>query len=170
VSIQPFYDSNNKPSTDVSGFAKVLDYVAIMDYDVWTSSPGASGVVGPNAPLNDSCAPSSDHWGSAVSAVKAWSNAGMPISQIVLGVPSYGHSYNVNSSDAFVPGTKMLAQYPAFNNSNLPGDSWNGAGTFEFWALVSSGFLTPQGTAAPGIFYRFDSCSQTVRRPSTRYQ
>ena len=138
-----------------------------MNYDDWGSW---SSAVGPNAPLNDSCAPSGDQQGSAVSAVKAWSNAGMPISQIVLGVPSYGHSYNVNTSDAFVPGTKMLAQYPAFNISNLPGDSWNGPGTFEFWALVSSGFLNPQGMPAPGIFYRFDPCSQTVRRPSTRYR
>ena len=138
-----------------------------MNYDDWGSW---SSAVGPNAPLNDSCAPSGDQQGSAVSAVKAWSNAGMPISQIVLGVPSYGHSYYVNSTDAFVPGTKMLAQYPAFNRSNLPGgDAWNiGNGTLEFFSLVSSGFLTPEGTAAPGIFYRFDPCSQTVRRPSTK--
>lgn len=167
--IEPFYDSNNNPSTNVSGFAKVLDYVAIMNYDLWGSW---SSAVGPNAPLNDSCAPSADQRGSAVSAVRAWSNAGMPTSKIVLGVPSYGHSYYVNSSDAFVPGTKMLAQYPAFNSSSAPGDSWNGnvSGTFEFWALVNNGFLTPQGMPAPGIFNRFDSCSETVRRPSTRYQ
>ncbi|KIJ18457.1 glycoside hydrolase family 18 protein [Paxillus involutus ATCC 200175] len=35
------------------------------------------------------------------------------------------------------------------------GDTWN------FWALVKGGFLTSEGAPAPGIDYRFDSCSQT---------
>jgi chitinase len=145
-----------------------------MDYDVWGSwSTG----VGPNAPLDDSCASSSEQQGSAASAVKAWSNAGMPVDQIVLGVPSYGHSYSVNTSDAFVPGTKMLTAYPAFNSSNQPvGDAWDDTGsvdacgiyqgpggTFNFWGLINGGFLNSEGTTAPGIYYRFDSCSQTVR-------
>lgn len=172
VSLTPFRDSSGSPSTDVSAFAKVLDYVAIMDYDVWGSwSTG----VGPNAPLDDSCASSSEQQGSAASAVKAWTNAGMPVDQIVLGVPSYGHSYSVNTSDAFVPGTKTLTAYPAFNSSNQPvGDAWDDTGsvdacgiyqgpggTFNFWGLVDGGFLNSEGTTAPGIYYRFDSCSQT---------
>jgi chitinase len=174
--LTPFRDSSGSPSTDVSAFAKVLDYVAIMDYDVWGSwSTG----VGPNAPLDDSCASSSEQQGSAASAVKAWSNAGMPVDQIVLGVPSYGHSYSVNTSDAFMPGTKTLTAYPAFNSSNQPvGDAWGDTGsvdacgiyqgpggTFDFWGLVDGGFLNSEGTTAPGIYYRFDSCSQTVRTP-----
>jgi chitinase len=66
VSLTPFRDSSGSPSTNVSAFAKVLDYVAIMDYDVWGSwSTG----VGPNAPLDDSCASSSEQQGSAASAV-----------------------------------------------------------------------------------------------------
>lgn len=172
VSLTPFRDSSGNPSTDVSAFAKVLDYVAIMDYDVWGSwSTG----VGPNAPLDDSCASSSEQQGSAAFAVKAWSNAGMPVDQIVLGVPSYGHSYSVNTSDAFVPGTKTLTAYPAFNSSDQPvGDAWGDTGsvdacgiyqgpggTFNFWGLVDGGFLNSEGTTAPGIYYRFDSCSQT---------
>ncbi|KAG2122829.1 glycoside hydrolase family 18 protein [Suillus cothurnatus] len=150
VSLTPFRDSSGSPSTDVSAFAKVLDYVAIMDYDVWGSLVHCS----------------SEQQGSATSAVKAWSNAGMPVDQIVLGVPSYGHSYSVNTSDAFVPGTKMLTAYPAFNSSNQPvGDAWDDTGrpggTFNFWGLVDGGFLNSEGTTAPGIYYRFDSCSQT---------
>lgn len=35
TSIEPFMGTNGSPKTDVSGFAKVLDYVAIMNYDVW---------------------------------------------------------------------------------------------------------------------------------------
>ncbi|KAG1739311.1 glycoside hydrolase family 18 protein [Suillus lakei] len=172
VSVTPFRDSNGNPSTDVSAFAKVLDYIAIMDYDIWGSW---SSAVGPNAPLNDSCAQSSEQQGSAVSAVKAWSNAGMPVDKIVLGVPSYGHSFSVKPSDAFVSGTKTLTAYPAFNSSNQPvGDAWDNTGsvdscgiyegpggTFNFWGLVDGGFLNSEGTTAPGIYYRFDSCSQT---------
>ncbi|KAG1890240.1 glycoside hydrolase family 18 protein [Suillus subluteus] len=173
VSVTPFRDSNGNPSTNVSAFAEVLDYIAIMNYDIWGSW---SSAVGPNAPLDDSCASSSEQQGSAVSAVKAWSNAGMPVDQIVLGVPSYGHSYSVNSSDAFVPGTKMLTAYPTFNSSNQPvGDAWDNStgsvdscgvyqgsgGTFNFWGLVDGGFLNSEGTTAQGIYYRFDSCSQT---------
>ena len=150
-----------------------------MDYDIWGSW---SSAVGPNAPLNDACAPSSDQQGSAVSGVAAWTKAGMPVDQIVLAVPSYGHSYSVGPSDAFVQGTTILASYPAFNKANQPlGDAWDDTGsvnacgvyqgpggTFEFWGLVVGGFLTPEGTNATGIYYRLDSCSQTVRKPSTR--
>lgn len=176
VSVTPFIDSSGEPSTNVTAFAKVLDYIAIMDYDIWGSW---SSAVGPNAPLYDSCASSSYQQGSAASAVNAWSNAGMPVGQIVLGVASYGHSYSVKPSDAFVSGTKTLAAYPAFNSSNQPvGDAWDNTGgadscgvyqgsggTFNFWGLVDGGFLDSEGTTADGIYYRFDSCSQTVRTP-----
>lgn len=176
MSVTPFLDSNGKASTNVTAFAKVLDYIAIMDYDIWGSW---SSAVGPNAPLYDSCASSSYQQGSAASAVNAWSNAGMPLDQIVLGVASYGHSYSVKPSDAFVSGTKTLAAYPAFNSSNQPvGDAWDNTGgtdscgvyqgsggTFNFWGLVDGGFLNSEGTNAEGIYYRFDSCSQTVRVP-----
>ncbi|KAG1739806.1 glycoside hydrolase family 18 protein [Suillus occidentalis] len=172
VSVTPFLDSNGKASTNVTAFAKVLDYIAIMDYDIWGSW---SSAVGPNAPLYDSCASSSYQQGSAASAVNAWSNAGMPLDQIVLGVASYGHSYSVKPSDAFVSGTKTLAAYPAFNSSNQPvGDAWDNTGgadscgvyqgsggTFNFWGLVDGGFLNSEGTNAEGIYYRYDSCSQT---------
>jgi len=47
-----------------------------MNYDVWGSwSTG----VGPNAPLDDSCAPTKT--GSASSGVKAWESAGFPASK-----------------------------------------------------------------------------------------
>ncbi|KAG9316848.1 glycoside hydrolase family 18 protein [Chiua virens] len=89
TSIVPFRDASGNPSIDVSGFAEVLDYIAIMNYDVWGSW---SPAVGPNSPLNDTCAPPDYQDGSAVSAIKAWTAAGIPVNQIVLGVASYGHS------------------------------------------------------------------------------
>ena len=174
TAITPFVDASGNPSANVSGFAEVLDYIAIMNYDVWGSW---SSAVGPNSPLNDTCAAPTDQDGSAVSAVKAWSAAGIPVNQIVLGVPSYGHSFSVSPSDAFVngSGTELVA-YPMFNASNQPlGDAWDDTGsvdacgvyegpggTFNLWGLVDGGFLTAEGTPAPGIYYRYDDCSQTV--------
>ena len=145
-----------------------------MNYDIWGSW---SSAVGPNAPLNDTCAPPADQDGSAVSAVMAWSAAGIPVDQIVLGVPSYGHSFSVPPSDAFVDGSKTeLVPYPMFNASNQPlGDAWDDTGsvdacgvyegpggTFELWGLIVGGFLTTEAYPAPGIYYRYDDCSQTV--------
>lgn len=174
TAITPFVDSSGKASADVSEFSKVLDFVELMVYDVWGSW---ASVVGPNAPLNDTCAPSVDQQGSAVSAVKAWSDAGMPNNQIVLGVASYGHSFSVNKTAALQSGSgsSNLAPYPGFDASQQPmGDSWDGAGVdscgvmqgpegdFDFWGLIAGGFLKADGSVASGIDYRFDECSQTV--------
>jgi hypothetical protein len=35
-------------------------------------------------------------------------------------------------------------------------------GTFNFWGLVDSGFLTEEGAPVGDIYYRYDDCSQTV--------
>ena len=143
-----------------------------MNYDVWGSF---SATVGPNAPLNDTCAPTHD--GSAVSAVMAWSMAGFPRGKMILGVPSYGHSFHVERSDA-VDASGNLKLYPPFNKALQPaGDKWDGTaggvdecgnpntvgGIFDFWGLIDGGFLTASGTAAKGILYQYDKCSQTVR-------
>ncbi|KAL5528009.1 hypothetical protein ACEPAF_7145 [Sanghuangporus sanghuang] len=170
VSLTPFADENEEPLADVTEFAKVLDYIEIMNYDVWGSWSTAAG---PNAPLNDTCASEENQQGSAVSAVAAWTAAGMPVSQIVLGVPGYGHSFAVNSTSAF--NGSELAAYPPFNASEFPvGDAWDDApgldvcgneenqgGIQDFWNLVGSGMLLENGTAAPGVPYRFDVCSET---------
>ncbi|KAF8827112.1 hypothetical protein HHX47_DHR5000711 [Lentinula edodes] len=126
TAITPFFDSKGNALTNVSAFADVFDFVTVMNYDVWGSwSTG----VGPNAPLNDSCAAKPNQQGSAVSAVAAWYTAGMPVDKIVLGVPSYGHSFSVNQTSAFVSSTE-LAAYPPFNATAFPlGDSWDTGAT-----------------------------------------
>ncbi|TFK49389.1 glycoside hydrolase [Heliocybe sulcata] len=186
TSITPWAGQDGNLMTDVSGFAKVLDYIEIMNYDVWGSwSTG----VGPNSPLNDTCAPAAQQQGFAVSAVKSWSAAGMPASQIVLGVASYGHSFSVASSAAQASGNQSLAAYPAFDKSAQPdGDAWSGdatfvpgtldqcgnpttkSGIFDFWGMVDGGFLTSNGSVASGIMSRYDECSQTpyVYNPQTQ--
>ncbi|KAJ7167523.1 glycoside hydrolase family 18 protein [Mycena filopes] len=139
TAISPFADSDGNPSVDVSAFSKVLDYIAIMVYDI--NGPW-SAAVGPNAPFKD--AP-----GAAVSAVSDWHAAGMPLDQIVLGVASYGHSFSVAKSDAF-NGTQ-LALYPAFNCG----------GVINFWGLIQQGYLNADGSPKSGVPYVFDECTQT---------
>lgn len=182
----------------MTDFAQVLDFIEMMNYDVW--GPWSSAV-GPNAPLNDTCAAPANQQGSAVSGVRAWTQAGMPPHKIVLGVASYGHSFNVTPQDAIK--NNQLVAYPPFNASNQPdGDAWDdqpgtdvcgnfegpggesqksrrsfflremSIGNFDFWGLITGGFLTPQGKPASGIYYRFDDCSQTayVYNPKTQVQ
>lgn len=142
-----------------------------MNYDVYSSEGGTR--VGPNAPLNDTCAPTGTQQGSAVSAIRAWTSAHFPANQIVLGVASYGHSYHVTRSVGMV--SDAIASYPAFNASLQPcGDKWdNGDGTasctgsggnFDFWGMVDGGFLDSEGKVLNGIEYRYDKCSETVSR------
>ncbi|TRM63576.1 glycoside hydrolase family 18 protein [Schizophyllum amplum] len=171
TAISPFMNADGEPSEDVSAFAEVFDYIAIMNYDLWGTW---STSVGPNAPLNDSCAAPENQQGSAVSAVEAWSAAGMPLDQIVLGVASYGHSFGVNKTAA-MNGTDSLVLYPAFNATAFPaGDAWddepsvdacgvqeNQGGVIQFWGLVEQGYLGTDGQPAEGVPYVFDECSQT---------
>lgn len=179
TSIKPFMSSDlTTPSTNVSAFASVFDYIAIMNYDIW--GPW-SDTVGPNAPLNDTCAANATQKvGSAVSAIEAWTTAGMPADQIVLGVAGYGHGFSVAPADALTS-DNTIALYAPFNKTANPaGDAWDEepaagsvdicgnpqtlAGTWNFWGLVEGGFLNENGTAntAGGIAYKFDECSQTV--------
>ncbi|KAF9268786.1 glycoside hydrolase [Marasmius fiardii PR-910] len=174
TSISPFADADGSPTKDVSAFAQVLDYIALMNYDIWGSW---SATVGPNAPLDDSCAAPQNQQGSGVSAVKAWHAAGVPLNQLLLGVPSYGHSFTVNKTAAFTSSDmKTLALYPGFNASvHQKGDRWDDAagpdvcgveqsvgGNFNFWGIIENGYLKQDGTPKPSVPYRFDDCSKTA--------
>lgn len=180
TAIVPFFGANGSPSANVREFSKYLNYIAIMNYDIW--GPW-SPTVGPNAPLNDTCAAPENQAGSAVSAVKRWNEAGIPINQLLLGVAGYGHSFRVRQKNAFVAGsTSVLASHPVFDSSDRPtGDAWDDAagvdvcgaqqlpgGNFNYWGLIQNGFLNANGTPKSDIAYAFDSCSQTVSDPGSR--
>jgi chitinase len=147
-----------------------------MSYNNWGS---LSSAFGPNSALDDSCAPLADQQDSAISAVKAWSKAGFPISRMILGVPAFGHSYRVSKSSA-LNSSGNIQLYAPFNKADQPpGDRWDIAagsvdacgnptvtgGIFNFWGLIEAGFLKDDGTVASGIEYDFDDCSKTVRVP-----
>ncbi|KAJ8522162.1 hypothetical protein ONZ45_g1245 [Pleurotus djamor] len=163
VSITPF-------ASDVSAFSEVLDYIAIMNYDVWWMS---SATIGPNAPLRDSCAAPQNQHGSAESALASWVNAGFPAEQIMLGVASYGHSFSVSPEDALTA-TGDVEVYPKYNGTKQ-GDPWEGpggfdvcgnyagpGGTYNFWAIIDAGLLKADGSPQDVVPYRFDNCSQTA--------
>lgn len=177
--ITPFTGSDGKPMSDVSAFADSLDWISLMVYDVWGSW---SDVVGPNAPLADSCAAANLQQGSAESAVAAWTAAKFPIDKLVLGVAAYGHSFSVSKNIAVV--NSQLAPYPTFVKSpQTPGEGETAdtkttdscgvtsgpTGVFSFEGLVTAGYLTSTGSPAFNMLSRFDNCSQTpyVYNPST---
>jgi chitinase len=149
-----------------------------MNYDIWGIF---NKTVGPNAPLNDSCAPASDQQGSAVSAVQAWTGAQFPANKIILGVASYGHSFRVKQGDA-LDASGNIKLFAPFNKTNQPaGDKWDGTagsvdvcgnpsfvgGVLDFWGLIDAGFIAANGTASSADHYTFDECSKTVRAPHT---
>ncbi|TFK74291.1 glycoside hydrolase family 18 protein [Pluteus cervinus] len=170
--VTPFADTTGQPSSDVSQFSKVLDYITIMNYDM-KSKPSTGA--GPSSPLDDSCAPSAAQYGSATSAVTAWTKSGFPANQIVLGVPAYGHSWTVTPTDALPSSPTVLAAYPSYDPSKEKvGDAWDGTGgvdvcgvsqgpggIYTYWGLINEGFLQQDGSVGGGIIYRYDNCSQT---------
>jgi chitinase len=164
------------PPLTLCPFDLELNTVEIMNYDDWGSW---SSAVGPNSALDDSCAPPAERQGSAISAVNAWSKAGFPLSRMILGIPTYGHSFRVSKSSA-LDSSGNIQLYAPFNKSDQPpGDSWDitagsvdacgnptvTGGIFNFWGLIEAGFLKNDGTVANGIEYDFDDCSKTVRAP-----
>ncbi|KAK7052982.1 hypothetical protein VNI00_004303 [Paramarasmius palmivorus] len=171
VGINTFIDGAGNPSTDVSGFANVLDHIVLMNYDIYGSW---SDVVGPNAPLNDTCAPAPYQQGSGVWSVDKWTKAGMPKEKLVLGVGSYGHAFTVKKEDAFVKGsTAELNAYPPFDKTHPPfGENGDDSGVdvcgvkngpsdvWSFRAMVENGYLKKDGT--PNVPHRFDECSKTA--------
>lgn len=177
--LKPFDDL-----TDGAAFADALDYLAIMNYDVYGTW---STMVGANSPIDD-CSPAPQ--GSARAAVKAWMDAGFPAQKLVLGVAAYGHSFSVDADAAFAntsastsqpEGTRLLASYPAFDNKVVPlGDAWDEnapagtdlcgkatkggpSGVWNYGNMVRQGILNADGSPAAGLGYRWDNCSQTVR-------
>ncbi|KAJ7068394.1 glycoside hydrolase [Mycena amicta] len=150
----PFFDSTKNPMQDVSSFAKVLDWVTIMNYDVW----GASANPGPNAPLSDNCRNSTQREASAQAAYWAWTNANFPASKLILGVPSYAYLSPSNAT--------RLRQ----RASDIKLVSDDGDPQIQFCDLVEQGVLEltnasdsfgPLYTGTGGFVRYWDGCSNT---------
>lgn len=171
TSLFPWNDATGAQSTDLSGFADVLDYLMIMNYDIY----GAwASTAGPNAALKSSC-DARNVMGSLELGLAAWTAAGVPASKLVLGVGAYGHGFSVAPSDAFPNGTTTLDMFPAQNSSNrFQGSSWDNdppvddcgnaqppSGTYQFWSMIEeAGFLTTAGEPAANITAGWDDCAK----------
>ncbi|KAH9476845.1 Chitinase A1 [Psilocybe cubensis] len=107
VSHMPWLGSNGKPLTDVSAFAAEMDYVIIMNYDVW----GASATPGPNSPYGNLCGTSWQPQASAQAAYKQWTAAKFPGNKLILGCALYGYvskSTKTVLTGSSVPTPEML--------------------------------------------------------------
>ncbi|CAA7268344.1 unnamed protein product [Cyclocybe aegerita] len=175
VPLAPFLSDYGTPRWDVTAFASFLDYITIVAYDVWkTSFAGSNKLVGPNAPVYDDCALPSARSGSIESAVSSWSRAGFPKDRIVLGVPSHGRVYSVDSIEA-----QKIGNYPKFDaipagqgekpgtlipdacniNNTVP---VNATGVVTFEGLISAGYLDNNGSLpSSATISNFDQCSLT---------
>ncbi|KAJ7684051.1 glycoside hydrolase [Mycena rosella] len=151
----PFFGANGKPLKDVSNFAKVLDWILLMNYDVW----GSSANPGPNAPLYDGCHNSSQPDGNAVAGYEAWTAAGFPASKLVLGVPAYAY---ISQSTA----TRLRTRRSPPGTVRLVGDG----DQIQFRNLIKQGALVrspardnfgPIFSGAGGFTRYWDKCSST---------
>ncbi|KAF4983613.1 hypothetical protein FZEAL_1022 [Fusarium zealandicum] len=164
-------DKSGVASKDLKGFADVLEYIMIMNYDLfgaWTPTAG------PNAPLSRSC-DERNVQGAADDGVEQWTAAGIPASQLVLGVPTYGRAFSVNRTAAFGD-DNVLNLYPAHNATDRrQGSRWDNdpaidvcgvaqpfGFTYPLWSMIlDAGFLDHDGNPAPGMAYAWDNCSKT---------
>lgn len=187
TSIMPYHDSTGALATNLTAWAEPLDYVALMNYDVFgpATSPFLDDitgqtphVAGPSAPLADACAPQDSYKrGSATSGSAAWISAGVPAHKILLGVPSYAHTFEVKDV-----GEELTTFYPEIdqerNKNKTAGDAWDPpdapsgvnecgdiggpGGSLQYWGLIEQGYLAADGT--PGrddVQYSWDGCSQS---------
>ncbi|KAG1755573.1 glycoside hydrolase family 18 protein [Suillus lakei] len=87
----PFAGPDGQPIKDASGFAEIVDWCLLMNYDDFQ----AATPPGPNAPLYDGCGNSTQPSQNAVSGYNAWTSAGFPANKLVLGLAGYGYVSNI---------------------------------------------------------------------------
>ncbi|KAK0206363.1 glycoside hydrolase [Desarmillaria ectypa] len=145
AAVQPttFVGDDGQPMRDMSKFAKVLDWVTIMNYDVSLSS----STPGPNAPLG-SCSSAKRPNANAKGGLRAWTSAGFRANQIVLGIASYGYI------------SKSAAKELVIRNNPLTPDQ-GGKNMIMFKNLVKQGALTSDYKGAEGFTRLWDKCSST---------
>ena len=85
----------------------------------------------------------------------------------MLGIPAYGHSFNVTPSQAIGSDGKLVENPHCIPTSDSGAVDQCGApertvDVIAFSDMITQGFLNTDGTPANGIYYLYDSCSQTV--------
>jgi len=122
----------------------------------------ASSNPGSNAPLSDACRNSTQPTANAEAAIKAWNAAGVPLSKLVLGVPSYGY---ISTSPATHLRQRDQNASPPYVHALTDGGA--NEGQVQFRELVRQGVLRRDpnslgGYVGSGGFSReWDACSSS---------
>ncbi|GAA94376.1 glycoside hydrolase family 18 protein [Mixia osmundae IAM 14324] len=176
VNLFGLYDTDGTTYTkDLSVLAANLDFISLMNYDVygpWTATSG------PNGPLASTCATDEGAGASAIDGVARWVSYGFKKSQIVLGAPAYGYVYATAKgglvSTRTVSGSssklyqKVIAAAPQGSASDdkpgkdICGNQQGYGAVWNYDALITTGKLSKDGTTGLGDYERYwDSCSST---------
>ncbi|KAJ2721629.1 hypothetical protein GGI07_003813 [Coemansia sp. Benny D115] len=173
VRVEPFDDANG-PVSDVSAFAKVVDFINLMTYDIaGTWNPTTS----PNSPLQ--YAPGQGPQFSVASAIDSWNGAGWPTGQMNLGIPFYGYAMTALSDMSKNPSN----MYAAISSTAPQGDQEDApwadpcaggpavySGQWQWKNLRRQGVLTSTNTAASPWIRTWDSATSTpwLFNPNTK--
>ena len=138
----------------------------------------ASDNPGPNAPLSDACKNSTQPLANAYASVASWVAAGLPASQITLGVPAYGYlqkswasqlrqrDYIPPSADEIANMTSSLDKRQSGLVTVRNGGGGDNNGQVGFADLVKQGALALDSSnkfiGAGGFYREWDACSSTV--------
>ena len=82
-------------NTEMDKVQKYMDFVNVMAYDF--CEPDADSIAGHHTPLYTN--PRDPHQSSSAAMIQKYIQIGVPPEKIVLGVPFYGHVWQVTSSD-----------------------------------------------------------------------
>ncbi|KAL8276834.1 hypothetical protein RQP46_010765 [Phenoliferia psychrophenolica] len=180
VSMTGFVGPDGEVLSDFSEYAKYIDYLNIMSYDVTGTWSGSTG---PNSPLNV-C--NSD--AGADTAIEVWTGGGFPAHQILLGVPAYGYAFMTLSSklSTTMIGNYTSKIYQAMSTTLPKGDSSDNyttstdvcgvtttgyLGNWEMNELISEGLLSSnEKTGKRGFTRYWDDCTSTpfLFNPATK--
>ncbi len=122
-------------NTEMSKVQKYVDYINLMTYDFYV--PGADSISGFNAPLFTN--PRDPHHGSDDAIVQDFIADGVSPQKLVLGVPFYGHVFQVDSTSyngryepAGIPSTRIRGTF-----ANLVQHYINKNGFVRYWDSTS---------------------------------
>ncbi|KAJ2886600.1 hypothetical protein H4R27_000544 [Coemansia aciculifera] len=160
---QPF-DGPQGPMSDVSEFAKYVDYFNPMLYDfngVW------SDTTGPNAPLDYTKGKALQF--SFKSSIQSWIDAGIPASKINAGLPFYGRTVTTNSDmansrDMYQPLSKTIPRGDGDDKEESDiscGGPKLFSGIWKYANLRSEGVLDAPDSATEPWVRQYDNATNT---------
>ena len=126
---------NYLANTEMGEDQKYLDFINLMTYDF--CEPGSDSLAGHNAPLFNN--PRDPNHSSCDAMVQAYVDAEVPSNKILLGVPFYGHVWQVTASDHHglyepggMPKIRMRGSY-----ENIRLNLLNEEGFVRYWDSTS---------------------------------